>query len=269
MSAALQTLLQTALLQRPRPWRIVGDGVVEDANGQEVCTIDTQRNLDDDVAAALAQLIAGAPMVEAGAILRHRDGRTGAFVSVEDDGRYRVQSLMGSGFWIFHPDDCVGAPDDHVSDARQMVEAPAEAGEWITGDQLHEIMQSFTGRADVSEIAAKINAAIALRAQPQAREEAQPVTGMRVHLVRDKVYGDLAIRHWASIGGLTEGEHILYLHPPAPSADKLRDAVLEEAAAICEDVTSWGLSPTKAEVAKSTQTFCAKAIRAQKSEAAK
>jgi len=110
LTDALQTLLQTALLQRPRPWRIVGDAVIEDTNGQEVCTIDTQRNLADDVAAALAQLIAGAPMVEPGAILRHRDGRTGAFVSVEDDGRYRVQSLKGNGFWVFHPDDCVVAP---------------------------------------------------------------------------------------------------------------------------------------------------------------
>ena len=59
-------------------------------------------------------------------------------------------------------------------------EAPAEgAGEWITGDQLHAIMQSFTDRADVSEIASKINAAITLRARssaPEAREEPVEVT---------------------------------------------------------------------------------------------
>lgn len=42
-----------------------------------------------------------------------------------------------------------------------------------------------------------------------------------------------------------------------------RDRVLEECAEICEGVTHWGLSPTKATVAKSTQAFCAKAIRAQ------
>lgn len=41
-----------------------------------------------------------------GTPLRHRDGRTGTFVSVEEDGRYRVRSLQGSGFWVFHPDDC-------------------------------------------------------------------------------------------------------------------------------------------------------------------
>ncbi len=41
-----------------------------------------------------------------GTPLRHRDGRTGTFVSQEEDGRYRVRSLKGPGFWVFHPDDC-------------------------------------------------------------------------------------------------------------------------------------------------------------------
>lgn len=41
-----------------------------------------------------------------GITLRHRDGRTGTFVSPEEDGRYRVRSLKGSGFWVFHPADC-------------------------------------------------------------------------------------------------------------------------------------------------------------------
>lgn len=41
-----------------------------------------------------------------GTTLRHRDGRTGTFVSVEEDGRYHVRSLKGSGFWVFHPADC-------------------------------------------------------------------------------------------------------------------------------------------------------------------
>jgi hypothetical protein len=44
------------------------------------------------------------------------------------------------------------------------------------------------------------------------------------------------------------------------------DATLEQAARICDEITSWGLSPTKLEVAESTQRFCAKAIRAQKSD---
>lgn len=41
-----------------------------------------------------------------GVTLRHQDGRTGTFVSVEEDGRYRVRSLKGPGFWVFHPADC-------------------------------------------------------------------------------------------------------------------------------------------------------------------
>ncbi|MEC7798097.1 MAG: hypothetical protein VX755_12350 [Pseudomonadota bacterium] len=38
--------------------------------------------------------------------------------------------------------------------------------EWITGDDLYEIMTTFDERADVSEIAAKINQRIALRTTP-------------------------------------------------------------------------------------------------------
>ncbi|MEN5112804.1 hypothetical protein ABE453_02185 [Brevundimonas diminuta] len=41
-----------------------------------------------------------------GTLLRHTDGRTGTFVSLEEDGRYRVRSLKGPGFWVFHPADC-------------------------------------------------------------------------------------------------------------------------------------------------------------------
>ncbi|GEM_PF-3394171 len=89
-------------------------------------------------------------------------------------------------------------------------EAPAEAGEWITGEALHEIMASFEGQADVSEIAAKINAAIALRAQPQAREEAQPVHALEI--VRDPT-----VEGAKRFVGVTT--------PPAPEAEKLRVAV--------------------------------------------
>ena len=39
-------------------------------------------------------------------LLRHNDGREGTFVEIEPDGRARVQSLKGKGFWIFHPQDC-------------------------------------------------------------------------------------------------------------------------------------------------------------------
>lgn len=49
---------------------------------------------------------AGAVAPTPGVTLRHQDGRTGTFVSVEEDGRYRVRSLRGSGFWVFHPADC-------------------------------------------------------------------------------------------------------------------------------------------------------------------
>nr|WP_313634442.1 hypothetical protein [Brevundimonas diminuta] len=57
------------------------------------------KGLDPLTGGAAAALTPGTP-------LRHRDGRTGTFVSVEEDGRYRVRSLMGPGFWIFHPADC-------------------------------------------------------------------------------------------------------------------------------------------------------------------
>jgi hypothetical protein len=45
-----------------------------------------------------------------------------------------------------------------------------------------------------------------------------------------------------------------------------RDDVLEEAATVVEESTSWGLSPTKLEAVKSFQGFAAKAIRAQRSD---
>lgn len=47
-----------------------------------------------------------AQAVPPGTLLRHDDGRTGTFECVEEDGRYRVRSLKGSGFWVFDPDDC-------------------------------------------------------------------------------------------------------------------------------------------------------------------
>ncbi len=47
-----------------------------------------------------------------GTILRHDDGRTGTFVSLEDDGRYRIRSLKGPGFWVFHSADCRPSASD-------------------------------------------------------------------------------------------------------------------------------------------------------------
>lgn len=65
------------------------------------------------------------------------------------------------------------APADHVSDARQMVEAPAEAGALVGLVDYLENMRAETitdeGRKIMTEWID------ALRAQPQAREEAQPV----------------------------------------------------------------------------------------------
>lgn len=52
-----------------------------------------------------------------GTLLRHDDGRTGTFASLEEDGRYRVRSLKGPGFWVFHPADCRLSASDLTSPA--------------------------------------------------------------------------------------------------------------------------------------------------------
>jgi len=46
----------------------------------------------------------------------------------------------------------------------------------------------------------------------------------------------------------------------------IRDATLDHAAKICREITSWGLSPTKLEVADNTKAFCSKVILAQRSD---
>lgn len=46
------------------------------------------------------------PPLTSDSLLRHNDGRTGTFVAFEGDGRVRVQSLKGKGFWVFRPEDC-------------------------------------------------------------------------------------------------------------------------------------------------------------------
>jgi len=53
--------------------------------------------------------LAGQPLalLQAGvSLLRHADGRTGTFAHLEPDGRMRVQSLKGRGFWVFDPAHC-------------------------------------------------------------------------------------------------------------------------------------------------------------------
>lgn len=69
------------------------------------------------------------------------------------------------------------APHQTQPDARE--EAPEGAGEWITGEALYAIMESFDGRADVTEIAEKINTAISLRAQQPADDEETYQIGLR------------------------------------------------------------------------------------------
>lgn len=70
------------------------------------------------------------------------------------------------------------APADHISDARQMVEAPAEA---VTADSLRsvsdETMRALLSCKDVGSGRAHLASIInALRAQPTSREDAQPDT---------------------------------------------------------------------------------------------
>lgn len=106
-------------------------------------------------------------------------------------------------------------------------EAPAEAGErgvaGVIMDGLWPILGSNHMDAEAwNEIGEVVSSA--LRAQPPAREDAQPVAGMRVHLARDKNYGHLVVRHWCGIGDLTEGEHVFYTHP---DPDALRAALAD------------------------------------------
>ncbi|MCO8017545.1 hypothetical protein NI456_01605 [Brevundimonas diminuta] len=117
------------------------------------------------------------------------------------------------------------APADHVSDARQMVEASAGA----EGDVLTTMRDHYTfalkgpwpgvatphyALAGLFQMAG--DEIEALRAQPQAREDA----GLTVHLVSDG--GDIfRIKKWEN-HGLREGSHRLHTHP-AP--DALREAL--------------------------------------------
>lgn len=127
-------------------------------------------------------------------------------------------------------------PDWRTADPNKAIEhdrsgeAPAEVGKLAGAIAFLDGAAVMLGRGEMpapgSPYAAKwwqahAVALSALRAQPHAPEDGQPVTGMRVHLVRSKAFGDLAIRHWASIGGLTEGEHVLYVSP----ASALREVV--------------------------------------------
>lgn len=81
-----------------------------------------------------------------------------------------VDATLGVGSFTNCKSDVVGPFWADSGRFRVAPTAPVEAGrserEWITGDDLHEIMTTFDERADVSEIAAKINQRIALRPQP-------------------------------------------------------------------------------------------------------
>ncbi len=56
-------------------------------------------------------------------ILRHHDGRTGSFVAIEADGRLRVQSLKGKGFWIFAPHQCDRVEPETACAASPMIDS--------------------------------------------------------------------------------------------------------------------------------------------------
>lgn len=87
--------------------------------------------------------------------------------------------------------------------------------------------------------------------------------------LRDEPYGYMGFHATEAPGGEFETT-------PLTDADKAagwseiplyaRDAVLEEAATVCEGVRHTNMAPTHERIAKSTQNFCAKAIRAQKSD---
>lgn len=111
-----------------------------------------------------------APAVAVGATLRHQDGRTGVFVCTEKDGRYRVQSLKGKGFWVFHPDDCEqvapsAATDDLVDRfaaalKAKLREAEAKHGhtdDWTRDDwrdALRDQLQEHVLKGDPRDVAA-------------------------------------------------------------------------------------------------------------------
>lgn len=111
-----------------------------------------------------------APALEVGAILRHHDGRTGTFVCLEEDGRYRVQSLKGKGFWVFHPADCglvaSGASTDDLVDRfadalkAKLREAEAKHGrtdDWTRADwrdALRDQLQEHVLKGDPRDVAA-------------------------------------------------------------------------------------------------------------------
>ncbi len=125
---------------------------------------------------------------------------------------------------------------------------------------------------------------------------AMPEEPMFVLLARDP-YAPQLVRYWAQgrenaiEAGLKPVEDMAKVEEAYACADKMeawreanngawrnteykcgvsepseRDRALEEAAKVCEGVTHTGRwAPTKLEIAVSTQNFCAKAIRAQKS----
>jgi len=89
------------------------------------------------------------------------------------------------------------------------------------------VKPASVGRSDGPIFAAFVDAvdapAAPQEARPQVREEAQPGTGLTVHMV--SAGGDIfRIKKWEN-HGLREGSHRLYTTPPAPEAEKLFQAL--------------------------------------------
>ncbi|MGX1693182.1 hypothetical protein [Brevundimonas naejangsanensis] len=118
--------------------------------------------------------------------------------------------------------------NDIISATRE--EAPAEAGE------LAEAVERLTSAADFLEgdcvivgdhevrgddLLAVLST---LRAQPQAREEAQPVARAHVYLNDDGLSADLEVLDGTHMQ-VEDSPVSLYLRPPAPEAEKLRVVV--------------------------------------------
>lgn len=118
------------------PLRREGDAAIVDAHGKTVLVIDPDRDLEDHQATAIADHVfartAATAAIAVGAMLRHHDGRTGTFVCIEVDGRYRVRSLKGKGFWVFHPDDCERLPSG-AAPADTQAAGAVEIAQIITG----------------------------------------------------------------------------------------------------------------------------------------
>ena len=179
--------------------------------------------------------------IEVGATLRHHDGRTGTFVCVEGDGRYRTQSLKGKGYWIFHPDDCERIPSPTTNSAAHCAEAHALNPH--DPDRPSESMISAGLAVDWNnedERATVVNVWYAMVSKQ--REDAQPVGWATLSdLQRLMADGEARLNSRASMFALhRDGCAALFIHP-APAT--LRIAVADIAAERQRQIDSEGCSP--------------------------